>query len=66
MGLWYNLLPVEMPVRRHPEDELFRGFCRKTLSPLQKRAEIGNRKKNGNGEKGEERSSLFNRSMVHC
>ena len=32
----------------------------------QKRAEIGNRKKNGNGEKGEERSSLFNRSMVHC
>ena len=31
MGLWYNLLPVEMPVRRHPEDELFRAFCRKTL-----------------------------------
>ena len=31
MGLWYNLLSVEMPVRRHPEDELFGGFCRKTL-----------------------------------
>ena len=59
MGLWYNLLSVEMPVRRHPEDELLRRFCRKTLSPLQKGAKIGNRKKNGNGVKGEERSSVF-------